>query len=130
MLNCYTAGIVKTYNTGLDGTLSSGYVAVHDMTVSSTNVVYMLTLQRADILGTGTSSENGMAIYGCIITSGTPTNPSFAPTSMLYTNAAMNRANPFYIFGNSLQTVGANTLIWQHTNTTVSAESRIYALTI
>lgn len=130
MINIYFNNIVTTYNTGLDGTLSSGYVGVHDMKVSSSNVLYMLICQRADILGTGTSSENGMAIYGCIVNTSDPLNPTFAPTVQVYTDSAMNRANPFYIFGNSLQTVGTNTLIWQHTNTTVSAESRIYALTI
>lgn len=113
---------IETFNTGIDGTLGSGYVRPMGLVVSSSNVAYFTCVQRGDILGGGTSSQWGIGLYGT----------DFTTTSKLsYDTAMYNSVNVTHVYCSGLQIKGSN-IYWIHgqqgTGTTTTYKIYSYAI--
>jgi len=113
---------IETFNTGIDGTLGSGYVRPMGLVVSSSNIAYFTCVQRGDILGGGTSSQWGIGLYAT----------NFTTTSKLsYDTGMYQSVNVTFTYCSGLQLKGSN-LYWIHGNqgTGVTTTYKIYSYAI
>lgn len=113
---------IETFNTGIDGTLGSGYVRPMGLVVSSSNVAYFTCVQRGDILGGGSSSQWGIGLYAT----------NFTTTSKLaYDTSMYQSVNVTFTYSNGLQLKGSN-LYWLHGNqgSGVTTTYKIYSYAI